>query len=50
MVFNLRELGKQYLPVLERTNTLIETKIPEIFGILKKGETKYENFYSYYIL
>ena len=48
MIFNLRELGKQYLPVLERTNTLIETKIPEIFGILKKGEKKYENFYSYY--
>ncbi len=48
MIFNLRELEKQYLPVLERTNILIKTEIPKIFGILKEGESEYDNFYSYY--
>jgi hypothetical protein len=48
-IFNVRELEKKHIKVLEKIQTIIQTILPEIYGILDKdkNETEYDLFYTH---
>ena len=46
-IFNFRELTHKHLPLLQKINELINTKLPHLYGITNSGE-EYNLFYSTY--
>lgn len=46
-IFNFRELTHKHLPLLQKMNELIKTKLPHLYGITNSGE-EYNLFYSTY--
>ena len=49
-IFNIKQLEPKYAPLLERVQDLIQTRIPQIFGILEgsqHGLDRYKLFHSY---
>lgn len=47
LIYNIRELTNDHLAILEKIKALIEIRIPEIFNILRPGETRYGNMFNY---
>jgi hypothetical protein len=50
-IFNIKELEPKHTVLLERIQTLIQTRIPKIFNILENSKNKidkYKLFHSYY--
>ncbi len=50
MIFNIKELEKKHIPILERLNKLVKNELPYRFGIIEdedKSEYKYNPISSY---
>ena len=50
MIFNIKELEKKHIPILERLNKLVKNELPYKFGIIEdeyKSEYKYNPISSY---